>query len=182
MSLTTPGEGKGERLDEAAIHDVLRNDRRRLSIDCLQEAEDGQLSVRELSEQVAARETGEDPPPRDKRQSVYVSLHQTHLPKLDDLEIVTYDEDAKTVTLGERIGEVEVFMEVVPKYTLSWGEYYLVLAVLGALTMVASALGVPVISTVPAWLLGVVFFLAFALSAVYNVYSQQGGFPFSRLL
>ena len=74
-------------LESSQIHDILRNDRRRLAIKCLRENE-GTLSVRDLSEDVASRETGERPAPRDKRRSVYVSLHQTHLPKLDDLEIV----------------------------------------------------------------------------------------------
>jgi len=184
MSLTIgdPGGEDEDQLEETTIHDVLRNTRRRLALDCLQEASDNTLGVRELSERVAALETGEDPPPRDKRQSVYVSLHQTHLPKLDDLEVVTYDPETKEVSLGERIGEIQVFMEVVPKYELSWGEYYLAVAVLGTLTLAATAIGVPIISTVPAWILGLAFMLGIAVSAVYNVYVQQGGWPFSRLL
>jgi hypothetical protein len=187
MSITTPDEGGNgdgdadDRLKEATIHDVLRNTRRRLTLDCLQEASDGTMSVRELSERIATLETGEDPPPRNKRQSVYVSLHQTHLPKLDRLDVVTYD-DAREVRLDERIEEVRVFMEVVPKYGLSWGEYYLALAVLGGVTLVANTIGVPVIGAVPAWAVGLGFVLAVAVSAVYNVRSQEGGWPFSRLL
>ena len=95
------------------------------------------MNVRELSEEVAARETGEDPPPRDKRQSVYVSLHQTHLPKLDDLGIVDYDNDSKEVALRDRVREIEVYMEVVPQYGLSWGEFYFGLGLLGLVTTVA---------------------------------------------
>jgi hypothetical protein len=64
------------------------------------------MRVRDLSEAVATLETAEDPPPRNKRQSVYVSLHQTHLPKLHELGIVTYDADSKAVTLSESAHEV----------------------------------------------------------------------------
>ncbi len=168
-------------LDEGDIHDVLRNTRRRLTIDCLQETEDGQMSVRELSEQVAARETGETPPPRNKRQSVYVSLHQTHLPKLHKLGIVRYDDDSKVVYLQERVREVEVYMEVVPKYGLSWGEYYIAFAFLGMLVVTAAELGVLVLDVISPAQWAVVFFLGFVLSATYHVYTQQGGLPFSRL-
>jgi len=183
MGLTT-GDARGDddHLEETAIHDVLRNTRRRLALDCLQETPDNTLEVRELSERVAALETGEDPPPRDKRQSVYVSLHQTHLPKLDDLDVIRYDPDTKEVSLGERIWEVRVFMEVVPEYGLSWGEYYLAVAVLGTLTLAATAVGVPVIGTIPSWFVGLAFTVGVAVSAVYNVYSQQSGWPFSWLL
>ena len=42
--------------------------------------------------------------------------------------------------------------------------------------------GVPVLGAVPAWAVGLGFVLAVAASAVYNVHSQEGGWPFSRLL
>ena len=117
----------GEELDEREIHEMLGNDRRRLALEALREG-GGEESVRTLSEQIAAHETGEDPPPKNKRQSVYVSLHQTHLPKLDELDIVEYDPEERDVSLGERVEEVEVYMEVVPEYGLSFGEFYLGLA------------------------------------------------------
>jgi hypothetical protein len=176
---TTGGKGS---LEESEIHDVLRNDRRRLTLDCLREAEPGEMSVRQLSEDVATLETGEDPAPRNKRQSVYVSLHQTHLPKLDDLGIVDYDSESKAVRLTDRIEEIEVYMEIVPQYGLSWGEYYLALATLGLLTTVGVLVGVPGVSSFGAGLVSAVFFLLFAASATYHVYSQQEGLPFSRLL
>lgn len=168
------------KLDESEIHDILRNDRRRLTIDSLQEAEDGQMSVRDLSEQVAALETGEDPPPRDKRQSVYVSLHQTHLPKLDKHDIVEYDSDSKTVSLRERVREVEIYMEVVPRYGLSWGEFYFGLGLLGLLTTIAVLVGVPLVNALEVTAVASFFFVVLMLSATYHVYSQQDRILFQR--
>ncbi len=168
-------------LDESDIHDVLRNNRRRLTIERLRQAGSA-VSVRQLSEEVATLETGEDPAPRNKRQSVYVSLHQTHLPKLDDLGVVEYDAESKEVSLTDRVEEIEVYMEVVPRYGLSWGEYYLALAMLGLLTTVSVAIGVPGVSVLQPTIVAAVFFVAFAVSATYHVYSQQDGLPFSRLL
>ncbi len=56
----------------------------------------------DLAEEIAAAETGERPPPRNKRQSVYVTLHQTHLPKLAHHDVVDYDSERKTVTVEPR--------------------------------------------------------------------------------
>jgi hypothetical protein len=167
-------------LDEADIHDVLRNRRRRLAIDCLRGSEDGELSVRTLSEQVATGETGEDPPPRDKRQSVYVSLHQTHLPKLHRLGIVEYDDDSKVVRLEDRVREVQLYMEVGPRYGLSWGEFSIGCAVLGLLFVGASKLAVAGFDLLAPDLWAMLALSGVVLSATYDVYSQRGGLPFGR--
>jgi len=171
-----------EGLEKAEIHDILSNDRRRLAINCLQEADDERLPLRELSEQVAALETGEEPPPRNKRQSAYVSLHQTHLPKLDRLNVVDYDAESKEVALTDRIQEVEVYMEVVPRYGLSWGEFYFGLGFLGMLTTLAVLLGVPGVSAITPTLVASGFFTLVMLSATYHVYTQQDRILFQRFL
>jgi hypothetical protein len=168
-------------LAETEIHDVLRNDRRRLALNCLREAVDGRLTVRDLAEQVATLETGQDPAPRKKRQSVYVSLHQTHLPKLHELGIVSYESNAKVVTLEDRVREVEVYMEVVPRYGLSWGEYYFAFGLLGMLTTIAVLLGVPGIAAVGITVVATAFFVLLMGSAIYQVYSQQDRVVFSRI-
>ncbi|WP_353634844.1 hypothetical protein ABSL23_04295 [Halobacterium sp. NMX12-1] len=159
-------------LPEADIHDVLRNDRRRMVIELLGDA-DEPVTARELSEAVAARETGEDPPPRDVRQSVYISLQQTHLPKLSDLGIVEYDEQTKEVRPAEHAPAVGVYMEVVPKYGLSYAEFCGSLGVLGALLVAAAEVGVPVVSEVSASAWAVAVFGVLVASAVYRTYSRR---------
>jgi len=140
-------------LTQSEVHDVLRNERRRHVIERL--AEQDTDSVRNLAEHIASIESGESPPPRNVRQSVYVSLHQTHLPKLDDLEIVVYDDDAKEVWLSDRADEVLVYLdgdagEEVPP----WAAVDLGLAVVGLLgagvglaaDLPGIALGLPVLA------------------------------------
>ena len=168
-------------LEAAEIHDVLRNDRRRLALRCLRDDDSNGLSVSQLSECVATLETGEDPAPRDKRQSVYVSLGQTHLPKLDRLGIVTYDSDRQFVALADRAEEVAVYMEVVPEYGLSWGEYYFGLGLLAGLTTVAALVGVPGLSRLDIAAVALGFFAFLTGSAAYQVYSQQDRIVFQRL-
>ena len=180
MASTTGSATADGVLDEGEIHDVLRNHRRRLAIKALRE-DGGESSVRDLSEEVATRETGESPAPRDKRQSVYVSLHQTHLPKLDELGIIEYDSDSKIVRLQERVEEVEVYMEVVPQYGLSWGEFYFGLGLLGLLTTIAAQIGVPVVSVIGVAVISTLFFIALMIASAYHVYSQQDRILFQRL-
>ncbi|RXK51361.1 DUF7344 domain-containing protein [Halorientalis pallida] len=159
-------------LDAGEIHDILRNDRRRLAIKCLRERDDA-LSVRDLSEQVATRETGESPAPRDKRRSVYVSLHQTHLPKLDELGIVDYDTDSKEVRLCDRAAEITTYMEVVPRYGITWAEYYLVLGILGFGTVLAASIGTPLLGAIGTPTVAAAYLLILTGSAAFHVRSQD---------
>ncbi|AFK18245.1 ArsR family transcriptional regulator [Haloferax mediterranei ATCC 33500] len=156
-------------LSETRIHEVLSNDRRRMAIEFLQ---DGDLTLRELSERIAEAETGESPPPRNIRQSAYVSLQQTHIPKLVELGIVDYDDESKIVTLAEA-GDVTVYMEVVPEGELSWSEYYAALAALGLVLMIAVVVEVPIISAVGAPVLASLVFAVLGGSAVYQRWSQE---------
>ncbi|MFB6073371.1 MAG: hypothetical protein ABEJ88_10455 [Halobacterium sp.] len=162
----------GPDLGETEIHDVLRNDRRRMVLEQLGDAGDA-VDARELSETIAARESGSDPPPRNVRQSVYISLQQTHLPKLADLDVVDYDDTTKEVRPGENASEVGVYMEVVPKYGLAYSEFFAGLGVLGALLVVAANVGVPVVSGVAASTWALVVFAAIAASAAFRTYDQR---------
>lgn len=170
MSVQTSKEQ--DELDAGQIHDILRNDRRRLAIKCLREY-GGSLSVRDLSEEVAAQETGESPAPRDKRRSVYVSLHQTHLPKLDDLGIVKYDTETKDITLRDRAAKITTYMEVVPRYGITWAEYYLVLGILGFGTVLAATIGTPLLGALGVPAVAAVYLLLLVVSASYHVHSQN---------
>jgi hypothetical protein len=161
------------------IHDVLSNERRRMVISILRE-EKGQTTARELSERIAEMETGQSPPPRNIRQSAYVSLHQTHLPKLDDLGIIHYDESAKTVALTDRAKRVSVYMETVPRYGISWSEYYVAVSVIGLLLMAATWLGVPLIASVSAAGWATLVFLLLGVSATYQTI-QQGSSIIHRM-
>jgi predicted transcriptional regulator len=134
-------------LSQSDVHDVLRNERRRLVLEQLRE---GPESVRDLSEYIASVESGESPPPRNVRQSVYVSLHQTHLPKLDDLGIVVYDEDDKEVTLAEHAEAVTVFLEPEPEPEPEppWALVQAGVAGVGLLFALGGLAGLPVVSAV----------------------------------
>lgn len=171
--------GSGEGLPAAEVHDVLRNDRRRLVLERLGEL-DNSVSIRDLAEYVASAESGESPPPKKLRQSVYVSLHQTHLPKLDGLDVVRYDTDDKEVTLGSQAEEVTVYLEVVPQYGLSRSETYLALATLGGFFSVAAAVGVPGITLFDPGTWALVSLVGVGVVASFHTY-KQNDLPIDRL-
>lgn len=157
------------------IHDVLSNERRKLVLEFLRE-NGGRMSARELSERIAEIETGESPPPRNIRQSAYVSLHQTHLPKLDELDIIDYEADSKNVHLNDRADEVSVYMETVPKFGLAWSEYYVGISILALLTLFAAEYGVPLITALGSVTWAVLFFVLIGVSAGFQTISQGSSF------
>lgn len=162
------------------IHDVLSNERRRMVLSILHEVDGGSTTARDLSERIAEMETGQSPPPRNIRQSAYVSLHQTHLPKLDELGIIDYDESAKVVTLTEGAKQVSVYMETVPRYGISWSEYYIGVSATGLLLVVAAWIGTPVLATLGAATWAALVLVLIGVSATYQTI-QQGSSIFHRL-
>lgn len=156
-------------LDEGEIHDILRNDRRRAVIEFLLE-HDGHGTIRGLSEHIAALESGKDPPPRNIRQSVYVSLHQTHLPKLEGLGVVSYDTDSKDIELRERATDVEAYMDRTHDSPDRIALGYVVIGVLGALLSVGSFV-TGSINELGIWVLPL--FVIVAALGTYQVWTYQ---------
>jgi hypothetical protein len=136
-----------DRFDENEVYDILRNERRRHVLRFLRR-NGTTTTIGDLADAIAEAETGESPPPSDTRQSVYVSLHQTHLPKLDNLGVIEYDRDERTVQLREAateilsrldMGEEEEIRETAERFALA----IVAIAVVGLLLTVAAVFAVP---------------------------------------
>ena len=135
--------------EQARIHSLIGNQRRLLLLRELTEVGD-EATVRELSERLAAKETGTWPPPRSARKSVYVSLIQTHLPKLDREEVIEYDEGAKSVRLCSKIRRIEPYLDAPRKESERlWPVYYAAAAGLGLLVVFIATVGIPGFSAIP---------------------------------
>jgi DNA-binding transcriptional ArsR family regulator len=159
-------------LSECEIHQILSNPRRRAVLDHLG-ASPGAISVRDLSEAIAATETGESPAPTRVRESVYTSLHQTHLPKLQELGVVRYDRDRSEIRPLAGVRAVDPYMEVVTTWGVTWGEYYRALGVLGLTVVVAALTPVPFVSLVDPLLWASGFLALFALSSAYQLWRDR---------
>lgn len=145
-------ESGGTDLTTTEVHDALSNRRRQLVLEFL--AEQGSpRSARTLAEAIAVEEIGEEPPPANIQKSVYVALHQTHLPKLEGLELIEYDERDKTAVLRPRGEELIRYLEKVPKYGLPWSEYFVFVSLIGLLSIMAAEVDVPILSVLGVLLL-----------------------------
>jgi hypothetical protein len=74
------------------VTDILSNKRRRLAVHALTDAP---LTKETLVDRVAAHEFGDGPRSvsAEERKRVFVSLHQTHLPKLRRLDVLDQERD-----------------------------------------------------------------------------------------
>ena len=158
-------------IHEHEIHDVLRNERRVHALKYLGEFE-GAVSLRELSEEIARRETGQSPPPRNIRESVYNSLHQTHLPKLDELGVLEYDRDRKRVRLLEPAEQFDLYMEVTTEHEVTWATYYRTVGVVALAVVVLADVGLPAFAALPAAVWAGGFLGVFALSTLYQRFER----------
>ncbi|HDZ36433.1 MAG TPA: hypothetical protein ENH81_05950 [Thermococcus sp.] len=98
---------------------ILGNDRRMLMIEFLQER-NGHAELRDIVEYIAEKE-GDTA--RKHRKSVYVSLMQTHIPRLEREGVVAFNHGV--VTLLKIPDDVTVYIEVVNKHDISWSAFYI---------------------------------------------------------
>lgn len=129
------------------LFQILSNSRRRYIIYYL--AQHGAaLGLTELATKIAAVET--DTPEAeitsDERQRVYISLYQTHLPKLEEAGVVSYDGENRTVSLDDDVREDGFFWmntDATADGATSWARYSVVLAAAGWLLVAGVATSVP---------------------------------------
>lgn len=83
-------------LIESDRHDLLRSSRRRLVLDIL-EGETTHVSLADVASEVATREAGLDGEDAETVGRVKITLHHTHLPKMDEFGVLTYDRDSNQI-------------------------------------------------------------------------------------
>ncbi|WP_276271729.1 DUF7344 domain-containing protein [Haloarcula litorea] len=128
-------------LSRDRVFDILSSPRRRYVLYFLRQ-ESSPIQLTELAEHVAAWEndTTVEELSTQQRKRVYVSLYQTHLPKLADSGLVDYDEDSGEVAIARKASEIDRYLGEEPD-SPAWYRYYLALAVLSLVFIVASAAG-----------------------------------------
>jgi len=133
--------GEGD-LTQDLVFDILSSARRRRVLYLLKS--DGPMELTELAERVAAQEndTTVEELTRQQRKRVYVSLYQTHVPKLEEAGFVDHDQDSGVVSLRSEADAIDEFLGT-DEQTVTWGYVYLVLAVVGVGVSALSVLGVP---------------------------------------
>lgn len=137
--------------DSAALNsdqtfEILSSQRRRMVLYYLRK-HDGSATMSELADQIAAWEndTEIDELTSQQRKRVYVSLYQTHLPKLADTDLVDYDADKGDVRLTDRATEMDAFLSPTQSSEYSWRRHYLGLLLVGGVLMALGVVATPIL-------------------------------------
>lgn len=157
-----------QQIPEADVYHLLSNARRRTALTVLWERAN-EMTLRELSEEIASAETGVRPAPRAVRESVYNTLHQTHMPKLASFGLVEYEPDRKVVRTRKGSRQLSQYMDTVTVAGVTWGEYYRTLGIGGLFAVVASLAEIPGFALVDPLVFASVVLGLFACSTLYQL-------------
>lgn len=165
--MSSDADATDRELSPDLVFELLSSARRRMVLYYLRR-HGGSATVSDLAKQIAAMENDIDVEDltRQQQKRVYVSLYQTHIPKLDESGIIDYDDESGEVTLTNRAVEIDTYLTPTAESTYPWQLHYLALAVGSWLVLVAGFAGLPVVGAVPMVWLGVLIAAAFAVSAL----------------
>ena len=173
----------GDELSQDLVYDLLSSPRRRMVLYYLRNT-DGTSTVLELAEQIAAIEydTDVESLTRQQEKRVYVSLYQTHVPKLADAGIITYDQESGDVRLTNQARRVDEYLTTETEEQYPWHYHYLTLAGASLALLVLDLLNAPLVSTLPVVVLGALVIAAFAISGFVQYLSASRGEQLPREL
>jgi hypothetical protein len=130
-----------QRIPLAGQFDVLKNARRRFVLEYLREHREP-VGLDELTEYVAARETGTDVTKlhEQQRKRVYVALYQYHLPQMDETGVVCLDSSRRTVVADTTAEQLYRYLPPYSHPPDRWYRYYLGIAAGGPLLWGSTAI------------------------------------------
>ncbi|MGM0606679.1 MAG: DUF7344 domain-containing protein [Halobacteriota archaeon] len=121
------------------VFEVLKNERRRHVLRYLEENPGG-TTLSDLAEHIAAIEN--DKPitalSSQERKRVYVGLYQCHLPKMDDTDVIQFDDNRGTVEIGPNAEQLYTFLDAEATEKSTWPYYYIGATIFGAVLFGAS--------------------------------------------
>jgi hypothetical protein len=124
METDTETEPEPEPLPLDHVFEILKNQRRRYVLRHLEETE-GPVSMSDLAERVAAWEN--DKPieqlSSSERKRVYVGLYQCHLPKMDGMDVVSFNKPRGVIERGPNAPAVEQYLHQ-EEETEEWERYF----------------------------------------------------------
>ena len=167
-------ESDRDALSRDVLFDMLSSPRRRYVLHYLHRA-GGRAELGELADHVAAWEndTTIEGLGSQERKRVYISLYQTHVPKLDEVGIVEYDQSSGVVELTDRANDLAPYLSAETDTGFPWGTYYLVLAAASAALFVGVALGAPLLGALSELIVALIVTAVFALSAIAHYVLEE---------
>jgi len=158
-------------LSQDVVFELLSSPRRRYILYHLRQT-DGPVELTTLAEQVAAweNETDVDNITEQERKRVYVSLYQTHIPRLDEAGVIEYDSDSGMVSLASQAREIDNYLDSTEE-TFSWQWGYLLLALVSGAVLALTVTGAGFFDDFSESLVSVAILVAFTVTAIsHTVY------------
>lgn len=161
-------------LSQDRVFDILSNPRRRFVLHYLSRHQDP-VPLRELADEVARWETGEQTLNPQQRKRVYVSLYQTHIPRLADAGMIEYDSDSGLVQLEAGAREIDKYVKN-EENERHWPLYYIAVGLLGITIYLVRMTGaIPFLTDFVATLL--IIGLLFGVASIHMIHTwQRAGF------
>jgi hypothetical protein len=158
-------------LSREEVFEILSNRRRRFAIHYLQR-NGNRARLGELAETIAAWENGIEPAAvgASERKSVYTSLQQFHLPKLDDQGVVDFDDREGVIERTAAAEDIDIYLEVVDGRDVPWSHYYIALAVLNLAVLGTGLAGIYPLTMVSGYGWGIFVVTTFLVSALLHTY------------
>lgn len=135
----------------------------------------GSVGMKELAGQIAAMEN--DVPISEltsqQRKRVYVSLYQTHLPKMAEMGAIEYNKEEGIVRDTEQTDEIDRYLTTPEQSTYPWKVHYLVLGISGGVALLLSLLTIPVFGALSMLWVSAGILMMFAISAASHYWFVQ---------
>jgi len=167
VSDESANEAEDTEPDRDEMFHLLRNQRRRFAIHHLKYSS-GPIDIGDLATQVAAWEN--DIPVEEvtskQRRRVYNSLQQTHIPSLDESDLI--EEERGEVCLTDEAEKLDIYLELVPEKDIPWSEYYLGLGAVGLAVLAVAWLNVGPFGQLPDIAVGVFLAVSLIVSSVVH--------------
>lgn len=157
------------------VYEVLSNRRRRFVIHYLQR-NGPRAALGTIAEHVAAWENGIDVDAVGSaaRKNAYTSLQQFHLPKMEKLNLVVFDQRDGEVELTEAAADVDLYLEVVEGHDVPWSLYYVGVGTLAGGAILGHALNLPLLVGVSDLDLAMFTIIAIGTMALIHTYYARG--------
>lgn len=151
-------------LSQDVVFDILSSPRRRYVLYYLRTREEP-VQLTALAEEVAAWENDTNPAEitEQERKRVYVSLYQTHIPRLAEVELIKYDKQSGQIALAKEAKQIDRYLDSVNE-TYPWQQIYLGLAAVSAALLALTV----VLDAVPELVVATIVIVAFVLVVVVH--------------
>lgn len=166
-------EIESSRLSQDEVYQLLSNPRRRFIISYLRGRDE--IYLQDLAAEVAAweNETSVESLTDQQRKRVYVSLYQTHIPKLDEAGIIDYDTDTGMIRLRDRVEQLDTYLPADEDSERDWRRIYLAIVVVGSAFYALVALRVSVFASIQESIAGALILAVLGVAVVLQYWESE---------